>query len=61
MKNITHEMMRGKIQKLFNSPYASQIDSQFYQRLYRIIYLKLDENLYIQHEENIRTQLQDCV
>ena len=42
-------------------PFELQIDFQFYQRLYRIIYSQLDEKLYIQHEENIRIQLQDHI
>jgi hypothetical protein len=58
MKNINSQM---RPQELLSSPFESQIGLYFYRRLYRIIYIQLDEKLYIQHEENIRMQLQDCI
>jgi len=58
MKNINKRM---RPTELVIYPFELQIDFQFYQRLYRIIYSQLDEKLYIQHEENIRIQLQDHI
>jgi hypothetical protein len=58
MKNI-NKWMRPT--ELISYPFESQIDFQFYKTLYRIIYSHLDEKLYVQHEENIRIQLQDCI
>jgi hypothetical protein len=58
MKNINKRM---RPTELISSPFRSQIDLQFYKTLYRIIYLLLDEKLYIQHEGNIRMQLKDCI
>jgi hypothetical protein len=58
MKNINKRM---RPTELISYPFESQIDFQFYKGLYKIIYSQLDEKLYIQHEQNIRMQLQDCV
>jgi len=58
MKNINKRM---RLTELTSPSFESQVNFRFYQKFYGIIYLPLNEKLYIQHERNIRMQLQDCI